>query len=44
MSSPCNISTKFATVTQVGNTLLSSELESNLNSFIDPNKELKIGK
>lgn len=35
MSSPCNISTKFATVTQVGNTLLSSELESNLKSFID---------
>ena len=33
--SNCNISTTFQTVTQVGNTLLNSELESNLKSFID---------
>tara|TARA_R100000008_G_scaffold86762_1_gene81445 strand:- start:6628 stop:7596 length:969 start_codon:yes stop_codon:yes gene_type:complete len=35
MSSPCNISTTFQHVSQVGNTLLNSELESNLKSFLD---------
>jgi len=35
MSSPCNISTTFQHVSHVGNTLLNSELESNLKSFLD---------
>ena len=33
--STCNISTTFKQVSQVGNTLLNSQLESNLKSFID---------
>ena len=31
----CNASTSFAHVTNIGNTLLNSELESNLKSFLD---------
>ena len=31
----CNATTSFAHVSQVGNTLLNSELESNLKSFLD---------
>ena len=31
----CNISTTFTHVSQVGNTLLNSQLESNLKSFLD---------
>lgn len=33
--SNCNISTTFQHVSQIGNTLLNSELESNLKSFLD---------
>ena len=33
--SNCNINTTFQTVTHVGNTLLNSELESNIKSFLD---------
>jgi len=31
----CNITTTFTKVSQVGDTLLNSQLESNLKSFID---------
>ena len=33
--SPCSINTSFSHVSHVGNTLLNSELESNLKSFLD---------